>query len=112
MSWTSNVDDFRVVLCTVPNMPVAETIARAVVGDGLAACANIVPAIRSIYRWKGELCDDAELLLVIKTSRDACEPLMRRIVSEHPYETPEVIALPLSGGSVPYLEWLRLETKG
>jgi periplasmic divalent cation tolerance protein len=95
-----------VVLCTVPNVEAAEALAEALVGESLAACVNILGEIRSIYRWKGAVERDSEHLCVIKTTRDAFEALRARIVSLHPYEVPEVIALPVVAGHEPYVEWL------
>lgn len=77
----------------------------------LAACVNITP-VRSLYRWKGEFCDDEEHLLIIKTRRELAEAVIDAIKEEHPYEVPEIIALPVIAGSVPYLEWVYGETKG
>lgn len=110
MEWTADADDIRVLLCTAPSQETAVTIARALVTDGLAACVNIVPHVRSIYRWKGQVCDEAEQLLVIKATAGRVAGLSARIHELHPYETPELIALPLVGGLVPYLEWVRAET--
>ncbi|MBI5143353.1 MAG: divalent-cation tolerance protein CutA [Nitrospirae bacterium] len=102
--------DFSVVLATAPSAEQAEKIARAVVESRLAACVNIVPGIRSIYRWKGEVCDDTEILLIIKTQAALFEQLSSVIGENHPYETPEIISLPISAGWKPYLAWLDAET--
>lgn len=95
-----------VVLMTAPSVEVAAGIARAVVDEGLAACANLVPGVRSIYRWEGRLCDEPEALCVLKTRADRFEPLRARIVALHPYSVAEVIALPITQGSEPYLRWI------
>lgn len=95
-----------VVLMTVPNAEVAATLARALVGEGLAACVNILPGVRSIYRWKGEICDDAELLCVAKTTAERFEDLRSRAVALIQYEVAEVIALPIVAGNAPYLDWI------
>jgi periplasmic divalent cation tolerance protein len=100
------VSEHFVALMTAPSADAAAAIARALVGEGLAACVNIVPGVRSIYRWKDELCDDAEVLCVIKTRADRFEALRERVVALHPYEVPEIIALPLAAGHAPYLAWL------
>jgi periplasmic divalent cation tolerance protein len=101
----------RVVLCTCPPESAAE-IARTVVGERLAACVNILPTVRSVYRWKGELCDDSESLLIIKTTADRLDELTRRLLACHPYDVPEVIALPIheGEGNPDYLAWLAAET--
>jgi periplasmic divalent cation tolerance protein len=95
-----------VVLVTAGSADDAGRIARALVEERLAACANIVPGVRSIYRWEGRLVDDAEWLLVIKTERTRFAALEARVRALHTYTVPEVIALEIVEGSKPYLEWL------
>lgn len=102
----ANAAGVLVVLVTAPSAEKAEEIARTVVEERLAACVNVLPAVRSIYRWEGKVQDDAEALMVVKTRADAFERLRARIGSLHPYECPEVIALPVVAGHAPYLEWL------
>lgn len=102
--------DALVVLVTAPTPEQAAELARAVVGERLAACGNVVPGLRSIYRWEGKVQDDAEALLVLKTTRGRLEALRDRILALHPYEVPEVIALPVEAGSAAYLAWLSRET--
>lgn len=99
-----------VVLCTCPDAASAERIARRLVSERLAACVNRIPGVRSVYRWQGEVRDDVEELLVIKTERARLETLTARIVGLHPYELPEVIALDVVAGHVPYLAWLERES--
>lgn len=99
-----------VVLCTAPDAAVAERLARGVVEARLAACANIVPGIRSIYRWQGQLQDEAELLLLIKTRAEHFNELAAWLKQHHPYEVPEVLSLPAGAVSSPYLSWLENET--
>jgi len=96
---------FITVFVTAPPDQAGD-IANTLVGERLAACANILPAIRSIYSWKGEICDDQESLLVLKTRAPLFDALRRRVVEVHPYEVPEVIALPLVEGHPPYLQWI------
>jgi periplasmic divalent cation tolerance protein len=96
-----------VVLSTCGAMQEAETIARALVEGRLAACVNIVPAIRSIYRWQGAVEDATELLLLIKTDREHLETVIARVRELHSYELPEAIALPVVGGLPEYLGWVR-----
>ncbi len=95
------------VVTTAPSDEVAANIARAVVAQGLAACGNIVPGVRSIYQWQGALCDDSEVMVVFKTLPEAVPQLRDAIVALHPYECPEVVATPASFVSAPYLQWVR-----
>ncbi len=99
-----------VVLVTCPPDRTAQ-IAKPLVEDKLAACVNILPALRSIYRWKGQLCDESEALLVIKTRAALFEELRRRVLELHPYEVPEVIAFPIQAGHPDYLRWLAESTQ-
>jgi periplasmic divalent cation tolerance protein len=101
------MSDERVVLVTVPNREEGERIAEIVVGEQLAACVNVVGPIRSIYRWEGAICRDEEFLLIIKTIQERYPDLERRLLATHPYQTPEVIALPIVAGADAYLSWLR-----
>lgn len=93
-------------LVTAGSQAEAEAIAGALVAERLAACVNVVPGITSIYRWQGEVQRDQEWLLLVKSRRDVLEDLVRRVRELHSYDLPETIALPLVGGSAPYLEWL------
>ena len=101
-----------VVLVTAGSTEEAERIARALVEERLAACVNLVPGIRSIYRWEGKIADDGEILLVAKTRRDSFAALERRVRELHSYEVPEVLALAVTDGSAPYLDWLAEAVKG
>jgi periplasmic divalent cation tolerance protein len=95
-----------VALSTAPSAEVAAEIASALVKEGLAACVNIVPAVRSIYQWEGKLCDESEVLCVMKTRSDRVEALRARLVALHPYQVPELIVLPVTAGHEPYLAWV------
>lgn len=95
-----------VVLSAVGSTDDAERIARSLVETGLAACVNLVPGVVSFYRWKGKLERDAEVLLLVKTTGERFEDLKTALVAQHPYELPEVLAVPISAGHEPYLEWL------
>jgi periplasmic divalent cation tolerance protein len=106
----SNATAAVVVLVTTPTAERAAEIARALVEERLAACGNVVPGLRSIYRWEGKIHDDAEALLVLKTTRERFDALRERVLALHPYEVPEVIALPIEAGSAPYLAWIAAET--
>lgn len=95
-----------VVLSTVARAEDAERIATALVERGLAACVNVVPEVVSIYRWKGAVQREAELLLVIKTRSERLAALKEALTELHPYDVPEALALPVSDGLAPYLAWL------
>lgn len=101
--------DVVVVLVACPDEPTATSIARALVEEGLAACVNVSGEVRSIYRWRGSVEEARERLLVIKARADRLDALAARIVALHPYEVPELLALPVARGLGPYLEWLRAE---
>lgn len=106
MSSVATVSDARVVFVTAPNEAAAAELVRAVVSEGLAACGTLVPGVRSIYRWKGEICEDAEVLVLFKTLASAVDALTARVVALHPYEVPEVLAVPVSAGLPAYLSWI------
>jgi len=95
-----------VALSTVGSGEDAERIARALVERRLAACVNVVPGLVSIYRWRGGVERAEERLLVIKTRGERIDALRDALVSLHPYEVPELVALPVVAGHAPYLEWL------
>ena len=95
-----------VALTTVASQDDAERIARSLVEKGLAACVNIVPGVVSIYRWKDGIERDQEWLLVIKTRGERFAALKTALIAEHPYELPELVALPIAAGHQPYLDWL------
>jgi periplasmic divalent cation tolerance protein len=99
------------VLVTVGSEEEAVGIARAVVEERLAACANLVPGIRSIYRWKGEIWDTEERLLIIKTRATLFASLQSRIRQLHSYDVPEIVALPITAGSADYLDWVLESTQ-
>ena len=98
--------DTLVVLVTTPSAEEAARLARAVVEEKLAACGNVVPAVRSIYRWEGKICDEQEALLVLKAPARRFPELRDRIVALHPYDVPEVIALRIEDGSERYIDWI------
>lgn len=102
---------FQVVLVTAPDAQCARRLARGLVESKLAACVNVVPGLASHYRWKGRLCEDKELLLVIKTKAALFARLARFVREIHPARVPEIIALPLAQGSADYLAWLAESTR-
>ncbi|PIA56291.1 hypothetical protein AQUCO_00700552v1 [Aquilegia coerulea] len=116
-----------VVYVTVPNTESGKKLAASIVKEKLAACVNRVPGIESVYEWKGEVMDlifthiksttlsyiqtDSEELLIIKTRESLLNPLTDHIKANHEYDLPEVIALPILGGNLPYLEWIKNSTR-
>jgi periplasmic divalent cation tolerance protein len=103
--------EFCVIFCTVPHKEVGLDIANTLVSKQLAACVNIVPGLTSIYTWKDELCNDQELLLIIKTKNNLFANVEEVIKKIHPYEVPEIISLPVISGSYDYLQWVKTVTK-
>ena len=103
-------EEVAVVLCTVPSQEVGASLGRQLVERRLAACVNVVDGLRSIYRWQGEVHDEPEALMIIKTRRDVLADLEQWLREAHPYEVPEIVALPLVGGSGPYLQWVLEQT--
>ncbi len=107
-AWT----DVRVVLVTAPDVAVAERMVRALVEEGLAACGNVVPGVRSIFRWQGEIRAESEVLVILKTTAGDAGRLTARVAALHPYDVPEVLALPVASGHEPYLAWVGGEGRG
>ena len=95
-----------IVLCTVPDPSCAEQIAGALVDERLAACVNILPGVTSVYSWQGKRETDREVVLIIKTRQGVYQNLEQRIVALHPYELPEIVAVPLVDGLAGYLGWI------
>jgi len=93
-------------LSTVDSVELGRKIAGALVDAGLAACVNIIPGVRSVYRWQGKICDEEELLLLIKTTAARFEEVRRLIRSLHTYQVPEVISLPIGAADRDYISWL------
>lgn len=106
-----NADTAIACLCTCPDADSARRIAQALVGERLAACVNLVPGIASVYRWQGDVREDQEVLLVIKTVRARLEALATRVRALHPYELPEVVAVDIAGGLPDYLAWIAAEAR-
>lgn len=95
-----------IVLVTGPDETTLASIADRVVAEGLAACVNVVPEVRSVYRWHEEIETEREALAIIKTTRAAVAGLQRRVLELHPYDVPEFIVLPVESGNPSYLEWV------
>lgn len=98
--------DYQLVITTCPDDELAKSLATALVGEGLAACVNILPSVRSIYRWQGRIESAEERLLIIKSRVEDYPAVERRITALHSYELPEVIAVPIVNGLPAYLAWL------
>ncbi|MGA7800904.1 MAG: divalent-cation tolerance protein CutA [Gammaproteobacteria bacterium] len=99
-------EDRLVALCTVPDAETAAAIAARLVQDRLAACVNVLPGIMSVYTWQGEVQQDSEQLLIIKTRQSVFEALQKAVCELHPYELPEVIAVAIADGLPGYLSWI------
>ena len=99
--------DNIVILSTCATAEDAERIARALLEERVAACVNVLPGMRSFYRWQGKLEDASEWLLVIKSSRSLFGALRATLEKAHPYDVPEIIALPIIDGAPGYLQWLQ-----
>ena len=102
-----NTTTARVVFVTAASEDEAATIGRTLVEERLVACANILPGIRSIYRWQGKIEDEPEVMLIFKTTEARIPALIRRVRELHSYDVPEIIALPILQGHEPYLDWVR-----
>jgi periplasmic divalent cation tolerance protein len=101
-----------VVLMTAADEPEAERIAEMLVAKRLAACVQILPGMKSIYVWQGEVQREREVLLLAKATRANFDELEREVRAIHSYETPEIIALPIVAASEPYLKWLTISSEG
>lgn len=101
-----------VVYITAPNEEEAERIARMLVDKRLAACVALVSPIRSIYRWKGEVCDEKEVLLIAKTAAPMFDALRDAALEAHSYEVPEIVAAPITAGEPRYLQWITDNSDG
>jgi periplasmic divalent cation tolerance protein len=98
-----------IVLSTFASAEDAARTARSLVERRLVACVNLVPGVRSIYRWQGEIEDGAEVMAIMKTRRDRVRELLAALPALHPYEVPEVLVLPVAAGAGSYLDWLARE---
>lgn len=105
------LDTTLVVLTNTPDLAVAESIARRLVEDRLSACVNLLPSVRSVYRWQGSIEEATEVTLLIKTMGSRYAEVEAAIRQLHPYEVPEIVALPVSAGLPAYLAWVAQETK-
>jgi periplasmic divalent cation tolerance protein len=97
--------------CACPDADTASELAHALVNLRLAACVQVLPGLTSIYRWEGVVEKNAEVLLMIKTWDDRLEAAIAELQSRHPYEVPEIMAVPAAGGLADYFDWVRAETR-
>ncbi|MBW3654706.1 MAG: divalent-cation tolerance protein CutA [Gemmatimonadetes bacterium] len=100
-----------IAFSTAPDAATAERIARALLDEGLIACASLVPGLTSVYRWEGRVHADPEVLLLIKTRREKVPRLKERLPELHPYEVPELVVAPVEDGLAPYCKWVLDETR-
>jgi len=105
------MENARIVYVTTPDMDTAEKIGKHIIERRLAACVSMVPGLRSIYRWEDKLCDETEVLMVIKTSVQRLHELEEAVTELHPYQVPEIIAVPVFLANKPYLDWIMQETR-
>jgi periplasmic divalent cation tolerance protein len=103
---------YRTLYITAAGLDEARSIADVLVAERLAACANIVPTVESIYHWQGEIVRDREAIVLAKTCADRVEAAIARVKSVHSYSVPCIVALPILTGNADYLAWLRTETRG
>jgi len=104
--------DAVLVLTTVPSADVGAALARSLVQARLAACVNVLPPMTSVYRWKGEVQEDSECQMVIKTVRPRLDALRVLVQESHPYELPEFVVIPIETGDEAYLAWVAVEASG
>jgi periplasmic divalent cation tolerance protein len=104
-------EKFVIVLVTAPNLKVARKLAKEALKARLIACANLIPQIESHYWWQGKLEKGAEVFMVMKTAKSKVAELEKLILKNHPYDTPEFLALPLGGGNKRYLDWISASVK-
>ncbi|HZX72619.1 MAG TPA: divalent-cation tolerance protein CutA [Rhodanobacter sp.] len=103
-------DTVLLCYCTCPDAASAQRIAEALVGERLAACVNQLSGVRSTYRWQEAVQTDSEELLLIKTTEARLAALERRLLELHPYDVPELIAVPVAQGHAAYLDWVRQQS--
>lgn len=101
-----------VIFVTTSSIKEAQRIGRKLVESHLVACVNIISSVQSIFRWKGELCEEGETLMILKSVRKNLDEIITKVKNLHSYDVPEVIALPIIAGSEEYLNWVYEETGG
>ena len=103
--------DAVLLITTLPDTERSEALARSLIAGGRVACVNCLPQGTSIYRWQGEIETASEVMMVIKTVREHSEIVARQVHDEHPYELPELLVVPVIGGSAKYLDWIASESR-
>ncbi len=106
----SSETDAVAIYSTYPDVETAEAIGAGLVEEGLAACVNILPAMRSIYRWQGAIEADDEVVAIVKSQRGRADEIVAAIEKRHPYDTPAIVVFPIVAGSRRYLDWIVAET--
>lgn len=104
------MENLLVVYITCPSYEAAETLSRQLLEEKLAACCNILQGVRSLFWWENKIDEDEESLIIVKTQKTRLNELVEFVQEHHPYDVPEVIALPIVGGSQEYLDWVKQET--
>ncbi|MGB1108763.1 MAG: divalent-cation tolerance protein CutA [Gammaproteobacteria bacterium] len=104
-------DSIVLVYCTCPDEATAKRLARLVVEEKLAACVNVITQLTSVYEWEGDIQEDSEVLLLAKTREGAYPALEMLLLESHPYELPEIIAVPVTSGLPGYIDWVVRSTK-
>lgn len=99
--------DYIMVFCSCPSYVIAEEIAKKVIEAKLAACANIIPGLTSIYTWEGKTEIQSEVQLLFKTTKEVFDKLENLLIQSHPYECPEILGVPITHGNIGYLQWLK-----
>lgn len=107
---SASESEFIAVYVTVPSAEAGKAVASKLISDKLAACVNMIPGIQSMYWWEGKVEVDQELLLMIKSRAPLFDALSKAVVEAHPYDVPEVIAVPITNGNKGYLDWLASST--
>ncbi|MCC7403094.1 MAG: divalent-cation tolerance protein CutA [Bdellovibrionales bacterium] len=105
-----NLNEFVFVYVTSPTLELAQHIARVAVERKQAACANIIPQMLSIYSWEGKLCEETEVVLILKTQGRQVSRLKETVLELHEYQCPCIVALPISEGHQPFLDWLKSQS--
>lgn len=100
------MSEYIVIFVTVGKEEEAQNIAHTLISENLIACVNMVKDIRSLYKWQGNICDDKEILLIMKSKKELLNKIIYRVKSLHSYDTPEIIAVPIVGGYQEYLKWI------